>query len=327
MTATAPSPAPVLETQETASLDLKREFDPASNGEWCELMKDIAAMANSGGGRILIGLEDDGTPSGFEIGKVLAIDSADLGNKVFSYTGVHFAGVSCQAETHANAPVAVLVIGESPFPLIFGKVGNYQAPDGKQKSAFQPGTLYVRHGSKSEPATSDDLRDIIERHVKRDRVSLMANLRQVVEAPTGSVVTVAAAVAPASDLSARAVRLVQDPAAAPAAVLDINRTHTNRQKEIVAKVNDHFQGKLRVTSNDITAIRCLHKTDADISLCYHPTFGSRQYTDLFAQWIIEHIEKDAAFLTNLRQEYHEITVARIRQRAAQKYSPLGLKLT
>jgi hypothetical protein len=326
MTATAPSLAPVLEIPETATLDLKREFDPASNGEWCELIKDIAAMANSGGGRIIIGVDDDGTPSGFAPDKVLATDPADFGNKVFSYTGVHFAGVSCQASSHASAPVAELVIGEAPFPLIFSKVGNYVAADNRQRAAFQPGTLYVRHGAKSEPANSDDLRDIIERHVKRDRVSLMANLRQVVEAPAGSVVTVAAAVAPASDFS-REIRLVQDPAATPTAVLDINRTHPHRQKEIVAQVNDHFQGKVRVTSGDILAIRCLHKTDTDISLCYRPKFGSPQYTDLFVNRLISQIENDAAFLPKLRQDYHEITIARNRQRAEQKYSPLGLKLT
>lgn len=38
-----------------------------NTGDWCELIKDIVAMANSGGGRIAIGANDDGTPSGYEL--------------------------------------------------------------------------------------------------------------------------------------------------------------------------------------------------------------------------------------------------------------------
>ena len=37
---------------ETASLDFKSEFNPNSNQDWCEVIKDIAAIANSGGGII-----------------------------------------------------------------------------------------------------------------------------------------------------------------------------------------------------------------------------------------------------------------------------------
>jgi hypothetical protein len=39
---------------ETQSVDFKRQFDPSSSAEWCELTKDLVAMANSGGGVILV---------------------------------------------------------------------------------------------------------------------------------------------------------------------------------------------------------------------------------------------------------------------------------
>lgn len=40
---------------ETAQVDFKAGFGPNSNQEWCELLKDVVAMANSGGGCIIIG--------------------------------------------------------------------------------------------------------------------------------------------------------------------------------------------------------------------------------------------------------------------------------
>lgn len=35
--------------RESKYVDFKRQFDPASAGEWCEIIKDVVAMANSGG--------------------------------------------------------------------------------------------------------------------------------------------------------------------------------------------------------------------------------------------------------------------------------------
>jgi len=35
--------------RESKYVDFKRKFDPANPGEWCELIKDMVAMANSGG--------------------------------------------------------------------------------------------------------------------------------------------------------------------------------------------------------------------------------------------------------------------------------------
>lgn len=45
--------------RESRSLDFKSAFDPASQADWCEIIKDIVAFANTGGGAIVIGLEDD----------------------------------------------------------------------------------------------------------------------------------------------------------------------------------------------------------------------------------------------------------------------------
>jgi len=39
---------------ESASADFKSSFDPQSKQDWCELIKDIVAMSNSGGPKALV---------------------------------------------------------------------------------------------------------------------------------------------------------------------------------------------------------------------------------------------------------------------------------
>lgn len=46
-------------SSEAADLDFKSSIDPGSAGDWLSLIKDIAFFANSGGGTIFVGLNDD----------------------------------------------------------------------------------------------------------------------------------------------------------------------------------------------------------------------------------------------------------------------------
>jgi hypothetical protein len=62
-------------TGESASADFKSSFDPQSKQDWCELIKDIIAMSNSGGGLIIVGVDDDGNPlANMDVAPLLAVD-------------------------------------------------------------------------------------------------------------------------------------------------------------------------------------------------------------------------------------------------------------
>jgi len=50
-------------SKESKHTDFKGRFDTSKAEDWCEIVKDIVAMANSGGGSIVAGIDDDGTPS------------------------------------------------------------------------------------------------------------------------------------------------------------------------------------------------------------------------------------------------------------------------
>ena len=51
---------------ESSSVDYKSCFDISSSADWLEVVKDVVAMANSGGGVVIFGVTDDGNMSTFD---------------------------------------------------------------------------------------------------------------------------------------------------------------------------------------------------------------------------------------------------------------------
>ena len=296
-----------MKPEESAELEFKASFDP--KGDWCELIKDIVAIANAGGGEIRIGVNDDGSLSGADIAPILSVDLADVINKIRGFTDVNFAGIKITSSNEDGQQVASSMIARAPTPFVFSKSGNYVAPNGKQKSAFGQGTFYVRHGPKSEPATSDDLRSIIERLVSQQREHLMANLRQVIEAPADSVVRIATPQEAAQeDGKHLQVRLVTDDNAETAKLIDPNKTHPYRQKEVVETVNKRLDGKYRFTSNDNVAARRIFGLEQRAEFYYRPKYGSGQYSDAYVDHLVKQILEDPNYLENLRQSFHRLVV-------------------
>lgn len=176
--------------QESQTLDFKSSLNVESKGEWLELIKDMIAMANSGGGIILVGLHDDGSPSGSNITQILNVDPADVTNKIFAYTSQHFSEFRISAGYKEGSEIAAIEVDGVAVPIVFNKVGNYQGQNEKPKSAFSSGSVYFRHGAKSEPCTSEDLKQFLEREIERIKQSWLGGIRKVVEAPDYSQILV-----------------------------------------------------------------------------------------------------------------------------------------
>ncbi len=75
--------------RESKAIEFKESLDVTSSGEWCELIKDIVAIANSGGGVIMIGLDNHGEPSSYNANPLLKFEPADITTKIHKYTGVN----------------------------------------------------------------------------------------------------------------------------------------------------------------------------------------------------------------------------------------------
>src|SRR5882672_10104693 len=103
-------PAKIDATEkESGDLDFKSSFNSTSSHDWCELIKDIVAMANSGGGLIIFGVNDDGSPATADLKQLMAVDPATIADKIQRYTNQHFAGCSLSSSSRRGCPVAVLL--------------------------------------------------------------------------------------------------------------------------------------------------------------------------------------------------------------------------
>jgi hypothetical protein len=230
-------------TRETRALEFKEEFDPLDRRSLCETVKDVFAMANSGGGVILVGVDGQGRPTGKDVKQLLDTDPADLANKLTAFTGRDFDALAVRSHSKGNQVVATLEIGEAPIPLIPVRPGTYEKERRKQATAFSVGVVYVRHGAKSEPATSHDLERIIERRLREVRSFWLKGVRRVIEAPPDSVVTVGPRPVQvvADPAAATPVRITTDPAAPLVTLADPDKTHPNRLKELLAAVNGRLK--------------------------------------------------------------------------------------
>src|SRR5450759_3344992 len=105
--------------RESKHVEFKQGFDPGQPGEWCELVKDLAAITNSGGGIIVFGLDRQGVPTGASIGAITSIDPADIANKVARYTGLVDFEFEVRRLTKQTNKLVAFVIPPVSVPLVF----------------------------------------------------------------------------------------------------------------------------------------------------------------------------------------------------------------
>ena len=288
---------------------LKRDLDLATPGTWIDLIKDIAALANSGGGVVVVGLDEQGRPTGWDPRDLLRTERSAVVEPLAAYVGERFEGVEIvEAEKGAQRLAVIQVAERTGSPLVFERAGAYLDADGQEREVFARGTTYVRHGAKSEPALARDITRFASREEKRIRRDITRNLRRVSSAPTGSQVLV---VPPRSAPSASVerVRLVDDPDAPAVALADFDVTHPYRQTEVIASLNARLGGDL-VNSHTILCVRRIHDTDRREEFFHKPRFGSPQYSDAFIDWVVASYSEDAQFFDDAKAEYRRRQLAR-----------------
>lgn len=285
--------------RESTYLDFKREFNPSSKGDWCELIKDIVAMANSGGGVIAIGLNNGGTPSGIPVTDVLNVDDAVFLDKIRKYTSTDLVNMSIHEMCRDSHTIACIRVYKSSYPVVFTSPGTYPIDNGRQKSAFSAGTIYFRHGAKSEIANQNDLRKFVERRVEEIRTEWLSGVRKIITAPEGAHIAVLNSDSPSSP-DGVPIRLVKDSAADGFQLIDPDTTHPYRQKELLQVLNANYG--LKVTSHDIVCIKhCIPSLTTDQTYCYTSKFSSTRYSDAFAERIANEIKQDGSFLVRCRE--------------------------
>lgn len=294
--------------RESKLVEFKAQLNPANEGEWLEVTKDIAALANIGGGVIVIGVRDDGSASGADVQSVLALDGANICNKLSSYLGEEFDDFEIEAVMRGESRVAAIVVGSAEeAPLTFVRPGTYPDPQHpeRQKSAFGRG-VYFRHGAKSAPTTRQDLRAFINRRLNIIRDDWLGGIRQVMTAPEGA--EIVAIERTEDDEGERAIRITTDENAPLYRIADWDITHPYRQTEMVPEVSGRVPHGVMFNSHDLLSVRRVHNIDETTQpgFVHRPRFGGNQYSDAFVQWLVEQCERDANFFVKARARYYEL---------------------
>jgi hypothetical protein len=254
------------------------------------LVRDVAALANTGGGVVLLGVRRDGSPSGAGIPP---LGRSVLRSAIERHTGSEFDDIEATTVERNGAPMTALLVGEAheaPIPYV----------------ANGAAVFYARHGAKSAPATQDDLRRFIDRRVKELRREWLSGIRQVVTAPRGS--EIVAIERTEDEEGEAAIRITTDKNAPLFRAVDWDVTHPYRQKELLQEVNARLPDDAEVNAYDMQSVRRVHEIDDRTrpDFVHRPRFGYFQYSPQFVDWLVDQVRRDPAFFADARRRYYEL---------------------
>jgi hypothetical protein len=168
---------------EGKTTDYKLKFEPANAKQKLALVKDLIAIANSGGGQITVGRDETNIP-GITEETTKALDSAKLSDFMQRYISPAQVDISHSVKKLKNGRyLAIIDIDAVDVPLVMARDGLWKGADPKKdKPLFLKGDIWVRHSSKTERISYEDLRRWIglarraEREQVLDRITTLVNL-------------------------------------------------------------------------------------------------------------------------------------------------------
>lgn len=152
----------VLKETENNRWDYKRDIHTKPDSSFAELLKDILALANSGGGWLVLGVDDKGNIVGVDD----RIDPTSLGSKILSSIGIqvnfelNYYEIDNEMEVFS---VGLLYIYDSERILVAPR----DFHDKKSKIILQENTIYFRRNCSSTKANADDLSSLFYKISKR----------------------------------------------------------------------------------------------------------------------------------------------------------------
>ena len=284
-----------------ASLRLERSFDQSSQRDWCELIRDVAAIANTCGGDILLR-----APAATAV-----ITRGEVLRRLGEYSDSTFDDIELRPAGVSDAAGLVISIGRALFPIVFTKRGSYSNPgEGNQIEVFAAGSIYFWHASKSEPGGTGDLREVFERLVRRVRRRWLRGIWRVLKTPVDTVVQPRAARKRTKQniettASLRPVRITTDPDAPALQPQDVERLYPWRQKDLLGELKARLAQR-SLTTYDIQAVRRHHRLDERPDFVFHLPGAGRRYSPAAADWFMEQHERDPEFFAKARSADQEM---------------------
>jgi hypothetical protein len=190
------------------------------------------------------------------------------------------------------------------------------------------GSVYFRHGAKSEPGTTDDLREAIERRLEQVKEFWLSGIGKVMTAPAGSEVQIVqrevtltnseealpvrltsdgtASVVGINNVTLRdtpgatAIRLTSDENAPTLSVMQADKLYPYRQKELLRTLAERLGGDTTVSSHDLQCVRRAYKVDEDPMFSYQAQHSPRKYTEGFVDWLLNKYQENPEFFHQAR---------------------------
>ena len=266
------------------------------------------AFANSGGGVIVFGVLDDGTPSDFCADKLLKYDSSNFTTHVAKYTGYQLSDIEVIEIERAGHVCAALLVGAVDVPLVFAKPGTYEialnSGKAQQKNAFSVGTIYFRHNSKSEPGNRDDLIAWRDAEIAKHRQTWLTGIRKVVAFGADEAIAVIAAKSIPLDGTVSAVVATNDPTMPRFFPKNAGEIWPLRQKELIEEVNKRLPPGHKMTSHDVTCLKGmfnLFEEHPELA-CKPHKLASPQYSKALVDFLVDEHQKDPTLFHRARPE-------------------------
>jgi len=267
-------------------VELRDGFDAQANGDLVELVRDVASLANSGGGVVVLA-------------GVREVDEEMIHEQLASYAEPEFDAFTIEQITRRGRTAIAIVVESAANPLVFTRPGR-----SGDRIAFARGGLYFRHGAKSEPATGADVRDFIRRQLDTTRKQWLSNIRAVMHAPGGAEVAVIETAERDEEGRPKLMRLTTDPHAPLYGQIGPEQSHPHSQQQVIAEVNARLDGT-SVNAFDVLSVRRVHSiTEQSRPEFVHvPKFGSPQYSDAFVDWLVGEFEREPQFFARAKKAY------------------------
>ena len=175
-------------TAEGKDYELKREFEADNPRSKLGLVKDLVAMANSGGGQIVFGRDETSAP-GLDLSSAERLDSARIADLVEKYTEKGCVSLSHEIEVlPSGKAIVVLSVDSAPYPVVFQKDGDWPDRQKGEQLAFRSGEVLMRHSSKTERLSQQDMRSFLNDAYEKGINRVLAAAQVVREAgPSTSV--------------------------------------------------------------------------------------------------------------------------------------------
>jgi len=165
-------------------LDYKRLYDLSSQRHKVDIVCDLVAMANTNGGYIVLGVDEtiEGgrqfTSVGLDNEILKDLDVTKIADQVATYVMARlniFLQIHHLAEMDGKTFALLYVSQGDDLPIIFTKDGQFEH-NGRSKTKFRSGEIFVRRGAASVRADQNDMRRIISLIRRREKEKWIEDL-------------------------------------------------------------------------------------------------------------------------------------------------------